>query len=184
MRTNVQILTAIGAALTASISLAHVTLETPTATPGQSIKAVLRIGHGCEGSATTAVRVQLPDGFRGAKPMPKAGWTISTVVEPLAKPYVEHGKTFSEGVTQVTWTARDAAAYLADSHYDEFVVRGAAPETVGAVWFKVLQSCEKGTNDWSEIPASGTSTRGMKFPAALLEVRAAGAAAAAGEHKH
>ena len=38
------------------------------------------------------------------------------------------------------------------------------------MWFKVLQTCEKGTLDWSEIPASGTSAKGLKAPAALLEV--------------
>ena len=38
------------------------------------------------------------------------------------------------------------------------------------MWFKVLQTCEKGSIDWAEVPASGTSTKGLKTPAALLEI--------------
>jgi uncharacterized protein YcnI len=41
------------------------------------------------------------------------------------------------------------------------------------MWVKVLQTCEIGQNDWSDIPANGTATRGLKTPAALLDVQAA-----------
>jgi periplasmic copper chaperone A len=51
---------------------AHVTLEEPQALAGAGYKAVLRVGHGCEGTATHTVVVRVPAGFRGAKPMPKA----------------------------------------------------------------------------------------------------------------
>ena len=40
----------------------------------------------------------------------------------------------------------------------------------GPMWFKVLQTCEKGSIDWAEVPVSGTSTKGLKAPAALLEI--------------
>jgi uncharacterized protein YcnI len=33
-----------------------------------------------------------------------------------------------------------------------------------------VQTCEKGSNQWVEVPASGASTKGLKSPAALLEV--------------
>ena len=43
-------------------ALAHVTLETREAPVGASYKAVLRVPHGCEGTATTALRVRIPEG--------------------------------------------------------------------------------------------------------------------------
>ena len=46
-------------------------------------------------------------------------------------------------------------------------------ETSGPIWFKVLQQCGKGENSWATVPASGTSTRGIKAPVALLELVAA-----------
>ena len=41
------------------------------------------------------------------------------------------------------------------------------------LWLKVVQTCEQGKIDWSGIPAKGSSTAGMKTPAALLEVMSA-----------
>ncbi len=53
---------------------------------GTSYRAVLRVGHGCDSSPTTAMQVSIPDGFTGAQPMPKAGWTLTTKVGKLAEP--------------------------------------------------------------------------------------------------
>lgn len=168
---------AIGAlSVWASSAFSHVTLEQAQVESGSTYKAVLRVGHGCEGLPTTALRVQLPAGFQGAKPMPKAGWTLQTKVDKLATPYDNHGKSITEDVTEITWTATSASAALPDSQYDEFVVRGRAAMPVGAAWFKVTQLCKEGSkegsNPWTEVPANGTSTRGLKFPAALLSVTA------------
>ena len=73
MKTRINI--AIGALLLALAStnpaLAHVTLAVPTATPGTGYKAVLRVPHGCDGAATTGIRVQIPEGYIAVKPMPK-----------------------------------------------------------------------------------------------------------------
>lgn len=148
----------------------HVTLLEPLAGAGIGYRAVLRVGHGCEGSPTTAMRVSIPAGFNGAQPMVKPGWKVTTKVGKLAEPYVAHGTTFTEGVQEITWTANSANDALPDAHYDEFVLRGTSPKKPGAVWFKVEQLCEKGANLWVEVPATGTSTKGLKMPAALLEV--------------
>ena len=150
---------------------AHVSLEEREAAAGAPYKAVLRIAHGCEGTATHTVRVRVPAGFRGAKPMPKPGWTLELRREALAQPYESHGRTVTEDVVEVTWRAQTREVWLADAHYDEFVLRGQAPLTPGPAWFRVLQLCEKGQWDWHETPASGTATQGQKSPAVLLEVR-------------
>lgn len=84
---------------------AHVTLEQAEAVAGTPYKAVLRVGHGCDGSATTRITASLPAGFRGAKPMPKAGWTLDVKREKLAKPYESHGRMISDDVVVVSWTA-------------------------------------------------------------------------------
>lgn len=159
-----------------SASFGHVVLADQAALANTSYRATLRVGHGCEGSPITAVRVIIPEGFRGAKPMPHAGWVLSTKVGKLSKPYDDHGKTITEGLQEVTWTASGKDNWLQDDWYDEFVLRGTLAVKGGAMWFKVLQTCEKGSIDWAEVPASGTSTKGLKFPAALLEVIDSGTA--------
>ncbi len=163
--------------LVTSVAHAHVLLEEPAALAGSSYRAALRIGHGCAGRPTTGVRVFLPAGVRGAKPMPKAGWALSTRRATLAQPYDKHGRTVREDVVEIHWAARSAEHALPDDNYDEFVLRATLPEQAGALWFRVLQSCDGAQLDWAEIPAQGTSTRGLTTPAALLEVLPAGRSA-------
>ncbi len=153
-----------------SASFSHVVLSEPAALANTSYRATFRIGHGCNGSPTTAIRVRIPTGFQGTKPMPHAGWVLAVKQEDLAVPYPSHGKTISRDVTEISWTAASKDHALPDAHYDEFVLHGGVPAQGGALWFKVLQSCESGSNDWSDVPASGTSTQGLKSPAALLEI--------------
>jgi uncharacterized protein YcnI len=162
---------------------AHVTLEEAKGQAGRPYKATLRVGHGCEGSATHTLRVLVPAGFRGAKPMPKPGWTLQTKREPLAQPYESHGRRITDDVVEITWAAARREAWLADAHYDEFVLRGQLPAQPGPLWFKVQQLCEKGQWDWFETPADpkSTSRAGLKAPAALLEVLPA---ASIEQHRH
>ena len=99
-------------------------------TPGPTYKAVLRVGHGCEGKPTTAIRVKIPEGVIAAKPMPKPGWRLATVKGKYARTYDYYGTPLGEGVTEVAWSGGE----LPDEWYDEFVLRGQltgfAPGTV------------------------------------------------------
>jgi uncharacterized protein YcnI len=154
----------------AGAAFSHVVLQDGAAASGASYRATFRVGHACGTSPTTAMRVTIPAGFNGVQPMPKAGWTLSTKVGKLAQPYESHGTKYTEGVLEITWTANGPENALPADYYDEFVLRGTTPATPGRIWFKVLQSCAQGANDWAEVPASGNSTKGLKMPAALLEV--------------
>jgi uncharacterized protein YcnI len=149
---------------------AHVTLEQAQAPAGSSYKAVLRVGHGCNGTPTHTLKVIVPDGMRGVKPMPKPGWSITIT------------RAAGGEAAEISWAANNREAWLDDAHYDEFVLRGQLPAQAGPMWFKLRQICAEGQNDWSEVPASGTSTRGLKSPAALLEIVPATGAAATHQH--
>ena len=155
---------------TTSAAYAHVVLGEPAALANTYYRASLQVGHGCEGSPIKALRVTVPAGFHCAKPMPKAGWVLEIKSAKLAKPYESHGKTITDDVTEITWKAASRDHWLPDAHYDEFVLRGALGSSAGPLWFKVLQTCETGSIDWAQTPATGSSTKGLKTPAALLEV--------------
>lgn len=152
---------------------AHIVLAEPQAVAGSYYKATLRVGHGCNGSATRSLTVQVPAGFQGAKPQPKVGWALTTRRAKLASPYRSHGQTVTEDVVELRWTAASPEAALPDAQFDEFAFMGRLPDLAGPLWIQMLQTCETGQNDWSEIPVHGTSTRGLKLPAALLDVQAA-----------
>jgi copper(I)-binding protein len=152
MKTSTHSLLALGVLTTlATTASAHVSLQQPVAESGSAYQAVLRIGHGCDGAATTAVAVRIPAGLEAARPLPKPGWSVS----------------MQGGVA--TWTAAQEAV-LPDGQRGEFAVAGNLSSAPGPMWFKVLQTCGQASLDWSQVPASGTSTDGLKSPAALLQV--------------
>jgi uncharacterized protein YcnI len=151
MNTRYSLVCAAVATLMASSASAHVTLESRQATIGAGYKAVFAVPHGCAGSATTKIRVQIPEGVIAVKPMPKAGWNVEVIKGKYAAEYDFHGTKFSEGVKEVVWSG----GKLPDDYYDEFVVStfltGALkPDTV--LYFPTVQECEQGVSRWIEIP--------------------------------
>jgi len=142
------------AALAASPAAAHVSLETKQATVGASYKAVFTVPHGCAGSPTVKIRVQVPEGVIAVKPMPKAGWTVDVVEGKYSGEYDYHGNKLSSGVKEVAWSG----GKLPDKNYDEFVMQTfltdkLKPNTM--LYFPVVQECETGVSRWIEIPAEG-----------------------------
>ncbi|MEM9223079.1 MAG: DUF1775 domain-containing protein [Pseudomonadota bacterium] len=150
---------------------AHATLEQQSAAAGTTYKGVMRIGHGCEGEATLALEVHLPDGFINAKPMPKPGWTLETETGAYDQTYDYHGRSLSEGVRVIRWTGGS----LSDEHYDEFVFRGAlrGQKAGEIVAFPTVQLCANGRNDWVEIAAPGQNPHDLDSPAPTLTITSA-----------
>lgn len=149
---------------------AHTVLEYQVATAGQSYKATFKVGHGCGASPTRQIVVLIPPGVRGAKPMPKAGWRLEVTREKLATPYTSHGRTVTEDVSRISWTAKTAEDMLPNGHYDEFVLAGTLPQQAGTMYWPVQQLCEQGRNDWTEVPQPGQKLSDLKAPAAMLEI--------------
>lgn len=154
--------------LMSSAASAHVTLETQQATPGSTYKAVLRVGHGCGASPTTAIRVRIPEGMIAVKPMPKQGWELTTKIAPYPQPIKYYESTLAEGVTEISW----AGGSLPDAWYDEFVFRGRLPDAAPGttIWFPIVQECAEGANRWIEIPADGKSADDYEHPAAAVKI--------------
>lgn len=167
MKTTFAALIALG--LSTSAALAHVTLAVPEAPQGKSYKAVLGVGHGCEGKTTRKVRVQIPEGVISVKPMPKAGWTIDIVKGPYEKPYDYYGSKLTEGVKEISWTGE-----LPDAYFDEFAFRGYLTDSLPVgetVFFPVVQECDGDAAErWIEIPAKGQDAHDMESPAAGLKI--------------
>ena len=163
---QVRTIVAVAVTLAASPAAAHVTLEGKQAAVGSYYKAVFAVPHGCAGSATTRIRVQIPDGVIGVKPMPKAGWNVQSTTGKYATEYELHGRKLTEGVTEVAWSG----GKLPDENYDEFVMLTYLTDTLKpntTLYFPVVQECEQGVSRWIEIPADGEGghDHGSKWPA-------------------
>ncbi len=152
-------------------ALAHVSFETAQATPNSTYKAVLRVPHGCDGKPTLKVRVRIPEGVVAVKPMPKAGWKLETSRGAYVRAYQVHGETVSEGVTDIIWSGS-----LDDAFYDEFVFQARftdAYQPGATVYFPVVQECEKGIEEWVQVPAAGEDPHQLASPAPGVKIVAA-----------
>eukprot|EP01037_Dinobryon_pediforme_P016271 gene16271-16450_t len=150
-----------------SVAMAHITLEKPESLPKSGYKAVFRVPHGCEGSATISIKITIPEGVIAAKPMPKAGWTLSVTKGAYANSYKHYGETVTAGVKEITWSGGN----LPDDEYDEFTVSTYLTEAfaVGAaVYFPVVQTCEKGTSNWVAVPSDGQAATGEPAPSVKI----------------
>jgi len=126
---------------------AHVTLETAQAAAGSYHKTVLRVPHGCGGSATVKLRVQIPEGMISVKPQPKPGWQLDMVQGDYDQAYHLHGARITSGVREVVWTGGP----LPDDQFDEFAFMVYLAEDLAEqerVYLPVVQECEQGVERW------------------------------------
>ncbi|HEY8614532.1 MAG TPA: YcnI family protein [Roseomonas sp.] len=162
----------------ASPASAHITLDRAEIPADSTVRLALRVGHGCQGAATTGIRVTVPPELRGARPMPHPGWTLSIG----GKAPAEHGAHAGHGAHmaaahgsghqsapaagEIAWTD----GRLDDVFFDEFVLLIRTPAEPGTVIaLPILQECEGGVvMRWTER-ASAQGER-VANPAPLLRV--------------
>jgi uncharacterized protein YcnI len=168
------------AASAAACASAHVVLEYQVAPAGSSYKATFKIGHGCGAAPTRQVSVAIPAGVLSTHPMPKPGWNVEIQRGKLPQPVTLHGRTVTEDVQRVTWTARTPAEMLPSDQYDEFVLAAELPAHEGRIYWPVSQVCEAGREDWAEIPVAGQDAAQLKKPAPILDLLPA----SGGGHQH
>lgn len=150
--------------LSASPASAHITLKAKEAAIDSSYDAVFVVPHGCSGSATTRIRVQIPEGVIVIKPMPTAGWNVEAVAGKYAAAYDYQGSSVSAGAKEVVWSGGN----LPDHTREEFVIStfltgGLKPDTV--LYFPTVQECEQGVSRWIDIPADPAHPHDSKWPA-------------------
>jgi copper(I)-binding protein len=140
-------------------AFAHVGIEPPVAESNATWSGVVRVGHSCEAGPTTGVELQLPPGVSAVRAQARAGWQVALTPQ------------------QVTWTAA-AGQSLDAKDKGDFPLELRVSSAPGAQWLKAAQRCGAVREEWTQVPAQGTSTAGMKAPAVLLQVLSAPEAAA------
>jgi len=164
-------LLALSAPLAAS---AHVEVDPSSTAAGSYSLLTFSVGHGCDGSATTAITIDIPESITSVTPTINPGWTAAKVPVDLAAPQDDaHGESITTRVGQVSYTADTP---LADGFRTTFVlsVQIPADAAVGdTLAFPVLQSCEVGETDWAEAVVEGEAE--PAHPAPSLTVTEAGA---------
>ena len=162
-------LAALSAALTATAAGAHIVFAEPGAQAGGYYAGFLRVSHGCGASPTRSIRVEIPDSVASARPQPKPGWTLAIEHQPLKVPVKgESGALITERVSAITWTGE-----LPGDQFDQFGIMMKLPAAAGPLYFRTVQRCAAGSNDWINIPASPAEWHMTPMPAPMLVLLAA-----------
>jgi uncharacterized protein YcnI len=151
-------------------AFAHITTHPDSGTADSFFETKFQVPHGCDGSATIAIRIKIPEGVTTVKPQQKPGWTVSVKTRKLDKPMKgEGGQVLTETVDEVDWQGGN----LPDSLYDEFGLVMKLPAGSGnKIYFPVVQECDKGVNRWINIPAPDQKWNAIRQPAPFVVLTA------------
>ena len=159
-----------GLALLVAPASAHVGTIPSEAPAGSSQVVQFKVSHGCDGSPTTRVAIQIPEGVVSVKPQATPGWTIESTVGPIT-PYDNHGEQVTEGITEVVWSGGS----LPDDQFMTFGLSVKLPDAAGeTISFPTVQTCEQGETRWIEIAAEGGAEPESPAPAVTLTAADAG----------
>lgn len=161
----------LGALTAAGAASAHVDAEADDdASPGETTLVEFSFSHGCDGSPTTALRIQMPESIPAVAPTINANWTVSKAMAPLDTPITDaHGNQITERVAEVVYTA---ITPVEDGYRDVFELQVKIPDDAAdtTIYFPVIQTCEAGETAWIEIPADGQSADDLESPAPSIRV--------------
>ncbi|TFD84538.1 DUF1775 domain-containing protein [Cryobacterium lactosi] len=146
-------LLALSAPLAAS---AHVDVEPSSTAAGSYSLLTFSVGHGCDGSSTTGITIDIPDTITSVSPTVNPGWDVTPLTD-----------------GQVSYAAQTP---LADGLRTTFVLSLQIPADAAVgdtLAFPVLQSCEVGETDWAEPVVEGEAE--PAHPAPSLTVTEASA---------
>ncbi|MDI3287001.1 DUF1775 domain-containing protein [Polyangium sp. 15x6] len=133
MKNKLLSFSAIAGVLAASASAqAHISAVSPTAVAGKTIVVELGVGHGCEGSDTYALTVDIPKGMTSVRPM-GSDFGKTSLTYDAADPAL---------VTSLTWQKDDADALPGDTNYYKIAFRARVPSTpFTSIYYKIHQVC-------------------------------------------
>ena len=138
MRSNPLVMLLALASLTSASASAHVALTEASAPPGSHYQAHFRVGHGCDGAATTMLSIAIPGGVSDVKAQDAPGWTLETAQS-------------GGRVSAVTWKGGSLDGKTAG----EFAVAMTLPAKPGVLVFPATQTCGTTTENWSDAPVAG-----------------------------
>lgn len=139
---------------------AHVSPSPSEAAAGAYQVVRFGVGHGCDGAATTSLRIEVPETVPSARPQPKAGWSLQ----------IEPRRDAAHGVAAVTWTG-----LLPADEFEEFVIQFKLPDAPGVLYFPTVQTCGERQAQWIGEPDADPGAPPLAHPAPALRLVPAGA---------
>jgi len=171
-------LTRLGAPLAAAAAVtlvaaapasAHVTVSPSDATAGAFTVLTVSVPHGCDGSPTTRIEMQIPEQILEVTPTRNPFYEVETKVTELDEPVTDgDGNEVTERIGSVVYTADEP---LPDGMRDTFELSFQVPDVAGeTLTFPTVQTCAKGKTAWIEVPEEGQDAEELESPAPAFEV--------------
>jgi periplasmic copper chaperone A len=168
----------------AAPALAHVTAQPGTAEQGGYAVVALRVPTESDTAGTVALQVTLPADhpITSVRTTPRPGWTATVAKAPLDPPVEQHGRTITEAVRTVTWTA-DPGVRLGPGEFADFPLSlGPLPTDTDQLLLPAVQTYDDGeVVAWDQPPAADGSEPERPAPLVTLTPPADAAAPAATE---
>lgn len=120
---------------------AHVTVTPSGTAAGSYTVLTFAFSHGCEGSPTTAIAIDIPESIASVSPTLNPNYTIEKVAD-------------GDRTAQVVYTA---ITPVQDGYRDTIELSLQLPEDAAGetLAFPVLQSCEVGETNWNQVAEEG-----------------------------
>lgn len=154
----------------AAPALAHVTAQPGIAEQGGYSVIALRVPTESDTAGTVALQVTLPTDhpITSVRTSPRPGWTATMTRTPLNPPVEVHGRTVTEAVSSVTWTA-DPGVRIGPGEFAEFPLSlGPLPE-VDRLVLPAVQTYDDGeVVAWDEPPTADGSEPERPAPVVTL----------------
>jgi uncharacterized protein YcnI len=160
-------------ALAGSPAAAHVTGTPSTTAAGAYTVVTFSVGHGCEGSPTTRLEIQVPEQVTSVTPTRNPLYELEKNIEQLDEPVTDaHGNEITERVASISYTADTP---LPEGQRDTFELSFQIPEDAAGevLAFPTVQTCEQGRTGWTQLPEEGQDADELDTPAPYFEITAA-----------
>lgn len=120
---------------------AHVTVTPSGTAAGSYTVLTFAYSHGCEGSPTTAIAIDIPESIASVAPTLNPNYTIEKVAD-------------GDRTSQVVYTA---ITPVQDGYRDTIELSLQLPEDAAGetLAFPVLQTCEVGETNWNQVAEEG-----------------------------
>ena len=162
---------AAGVAVSAAApALAHVTAQPPQAEQGGYTVISMRVPNESDTAGTDKLEITLPaeHPITGVRTTPVPGWRATMAKAPLATPIQRHGRTITEVVRTVTWTAAPGTR-IGLGEFVEFPLSlGPLPEDTDRLVIPAVQTYDDGeVVSWNQTPVDGSEP---ERPAPVVEL--------------
>ena len=155
--------------IAAAPASAHVTVSPSDATAGAFTVLTVSVPHGCDGSPTTRIEMQIPEQILSVTPTRNPFYEVETKVAELDEPVTDgDGNEVTERISSVVYTADQP---LPDGMRDSFELSFQVPDAAGeTLTFPTVQTCAEGETAWIEVPEEGEDAEALEHPAPAFEV--------------